>query len=373
MSIKIKLNKYTSPNPTQLITQSNRWITNGPDNEYFYYVEELYTSSPTNQSIIDTMSNYIMGEGLIDESGNDLSSIISEDCLRNAITDYKTFGSCVFQVVYTFEQNKKVGKLYYIPTKSVAIAKQTDLSDEIEGYFYCFDWRVKSRFKPYFIPAFGYGEGNQTELLRITRPSGQPLFPLADWVSGNQWCEVEAEMSNFCINHIKNNFSAGKVVNINKGTVGMTDEDKEETEAYIVNNLSGSENAGAVIVSFNENKEQETTVQNIEIQNAYEQFEGLSTEAETKIMLAHKVTSPSLFGIGRPSGFSSQADEMDMALKLMYRSQVNPIRRQLIAGLTSALELNFNNLKLKFVDFEDLKTQNDVAPQDNNEKQIITE
>jgi hypothetical protein len=373
MNVKIKLNKYTAPNPTQLITQSNRWITNGPDNEYYYYVEQLYTSSPTNSAIIDTMVNYIMGEGLVDQNGNSIDNILSEDDLRNVITDFKTYGSCVLQVVYTFEQEKKIGKMYYIPRKSVAIAKQDDLSEDIQGYYYSFDWRVKSKYKPYFIPAFGYGEGNETELLVINRPSGQPLFPLADWVSANQWCEMEAEMSNFCINHIKNNFSAGKVVNINKGTVGMTDEDKEETEAYITNNLSGSQNAGSGIVSFKESKEQETTVTNIEIQDAYEQFNGISTEAETKIMLAHKVVSPSLFGIGRATGFANQAEEMDMALKIMYRSQVNPIRRQIIAGLKEALKLNFDNIDFNFVDFDDLKTQNDIAPEDNNEKQIISE
>lgn len=356
----VKLNSFTRPKPTDLITQANRYITNGTDNSYFYYVEDLYISSPTNQAIIDNMTNYILGEGLIDENGNDLSYLLSEEDLRCAIQDFKTYGSCVFQVIYALGPVKKIAKLIYIPTKSVAIAKQLDLSKDIEGYYYCFDWRSKSKYRPYFVPAFGYGENNETELLRILRPSGQPLFPLSDWVSANQWCEVEGEMSNFCVNHIQKSFSVGKIININKGTAGLSDEDLEETKRAIVSELTGSDGE-RVVVSFNENKEQETTIQDIQIQDAYQQFEGLSEQAMQKILMAHKITSPSLFGVDKGSGFSSQADEMAMALKILYRSQVNPNRKILIKGLEDALKVN-GDYKLKFEDFDELKIDNNTQP-----------
>jgi len=357
----IKLNSFTRPNPTNLITQSNRYITNGTDNEYFYYVENLYISSPTNQAIIDNMTNYVLGEGLIDENGADLSNLLTEEDLRCAIQDFKTYGSCIFQVIYSFLPIKKIAKLIYIPTKSVAIAKQNDLSSEIEGYYYCFDWRTKSKYKPYFVPAFGYGENNETELLRILRPSGQPLFPLSDWVSANQWCEVEGEMSNFCVNHIQNSFSVGTIININKGTAGLSEDDLDETKASILRELTGS-GGERVVVSINENKEQETSIQKVDIQDAYQQFDSLSAQAEQKILRAHKITSPSLFGIDKATGFSSNAEEMAMALKILYRSQVNPTRKLLTKGLEDALKVN-GDYKLKFEDFPELRT-------DNNEQTI---
>jgi len=352
----VKLNSFTRPNPTNLITQANRYITNGPDNQYFYYVEDLYISSPTNQAIIDNMTNYILGEGLIDENGLDIESILSEEDLRCAIQDFKTYGSCVLQVIYSFLPIKKIAKLVYIPTKSVAIAKQDDLSQDIQGYYYCFDWRAKSKYRPYYVPAFGYGENNETELLRILRPSGQPLFPLSDWVSANQWCEVEGEMSNFCINHIQKSFSVAKIININKGTAGLSDDDLEETKRAIISELTGSDGE-RVVVSFNENKEQETTIQDVQIQDAYQQFDGLSKQAEDKILRAHKITSPSLFGMDKSTGFSSNAEEMAMALKILYRSQVNPTRKILIKALEDALKIN-GDYKLKFEDFPELRTDN---------------
>jgi hypothetical protein len=359
----VNLNKYTRPEPTALISQTNRYITNGTDNAYFYYVEDLYISSPTSQAIIDNVTNYILGAGL-KTNGYDISNILSSEDLRCAVQDFKTYGSCVLQVVYTFANDKRVGKLYYLPTKTIAIAKQDDLSAEIEGYYYSFDWRNKSKFRPQFIPAFGFGQNNETEILRIQRQSPQPLFALSDWVSGNQWAEVEGEISNFCINHIQNNFSAGKIVNINKGSVGLTEDDLYETRQGIIADLTGSGNAGRVIVSFNENNTETTTVEDIQIIDAYQQFETLTKEAESKLLLAHKITSPTIVGLDKSTGFSSNAEELDMALKVFYRSQINPFREILTAGLEQVLKLNDPNIELHFEDFEQFNVKEDYNVND---------
>ena len=71
------MNKYVKVDIQSLLISSNKWITNGADNTYFYTVEEAYLGSPTNQSIIDNFTNYILGEGLEDETGSlDISTIL---------------------------------------------------------------------------------------------------------------------------------------------------------------------------------------------------------------------------------------------------------------------------------------------------------
>jgi hypothetical protein len=353
----VNLNNYVKPNPHTLVTQSNQYVTNGPDNDFFYYVEDRYMGSPTNQSVIDNIANYIMGMGIKVETGDiNIDSIISKEDLRSFVTDFKIHGAGVFQVIYTFSKEKKIGKLIYLPTRSIAIKKQQDLSDDIEGYWYCFDWKNKTRFKPQYVPAFGYGENNETEILYIRRPSPQPLFPLPDYLSGLQYAKVEEELSNYYVNHIQNNFAAGKIVNIYQGK-DWTDEAMDEAEAAIMNKVKGTSNAGNIIVAFNDSTEGKTTVDSIEITDAYQQFQTLSAEAKEKILLAHKIVDPILVGLPQPSGFSSQAEQMAMSLRLLYRSQINPTREIITKGLEEALKLNDSTVKLVFEDFEELDTQ----------------
>lgn len=352
----VDMNRYVKVDIQSLINTSQKWITNGVDNSYFIEVENAYLGSPTNQAIIDNFTNYILGDGLIDENNTiDVESILSEEDLRNAVMDFKLQGACALQVIYNFGGG--VSKLYYIPTKSLAPNREEDITDEPKSYWYSFDWRFRTKYRPEQIPAFGYGDGLQTEILYIKRQSAQPVFALPDWQSGIQYCQTEEELSNYYNKHIKNNFSAGKIVNINQGSTD-SEEAMDEAERSIVNKVTGSNNAGNLIVSFNDNYENRTTVDSIEITDAYSQFQFLSQECLEKIMLSHKVNDKSLFGLPMASGFSSQAEQMVQSLKILYRSQINPSRKILTKGLERAFKKNSPNVKLMFEDYEELRVDN---------------
>lgn len=351
----INLNQFTSPDPHALLTQTQRWLTNGPDNSYFYTVEKAYLGSPTNQAIVDNYSNYIMGEGLTDATGTiNVEDYLSEEDQRLAFTDFKLQGACAFQVIYNLGGGIK--ELCYVATKCLAISRQPDITDAPIAYWYSFDWTQKTKFRPVEYPAFGHGENLETEILYIKRQSPQPLFALPDWQSGIQYCQTEEQLSNYYINHIKNNFSAGKIINVNQG-IPESDEAQEEAEIAIRSQLTGTSSAGVSIISFNDNKDNATTVESIEITDAYSQFQFLSQECRTNIMMSHKVNDPGLFGLPTPSGFSSEAEKIKQSLKLLYRSQINPARKILLKGLSEAFKKINPVAKLEFVDFEELKVE----------------
>lgn len=351
----LEMNKYVKVDIQSLLISSKKWITNGTNNEYFYTVEEAYLGSPTNQSIIDNFTNYILGEGLQDVSGSiDIESILGEEDLRNAVTDFKMQGACAFQVIYNFGGG--LNKLYYVPTKSIAVNKEDDITDDVKSYWYSFDWRFITKYRPVEYPALGYGNGLETEILYIKRQSAQPVYALPDWQSGIQYCQTEEELSNYYNKHIKNNFSAGKIININQGTTD-SEEAMEEAEAAIIRKVTGSNAAGNVIISFNDNKDNATTVDSIEITDAYSQFQFLSQECLEKIMLAHKVNDKSLFGLPMASGFSSVAEQMVQSLKILYRSQINPMRKILTTNLERAFKKTNPAIKLEFKNYEELNVQ----------------
>lgn len=348
--VSINMNNYVIPNPTLQLSQTTKWITNGTDNSYFYYVEDRYIGSPTNAAIIDAYSNYIYGEGL--ESNIDIDSIISKTDVRLAVKDLKKQGAFALQVIYS-KDKKSIVKLYHTPVKTLALAKQDDITDDIQNYWYCFDWRLKNKFKPYMVPAFNFGDKSTPEIAYYKIPSDNPLFALNDYVSCMQYCELEEQLSNYYINHIKNNFSVGKIINVNQG-VPESDEAQEEAERAILNKTTGTNNAGNTLISFNDNKENATTVENIEITDAYNQFQFIAVEARDKILMAHKVVNPILFGIKDAGGFGNNAEEMITALKNTYRSQINPYRDIFIDGLKDILDPYYPLLEVKFKDFEEL-------------------
>jgi hypothetical protein len=244
-----------------------------------------------------------------------------------------------------------------VPVKSLAINREPDITDDVTAYWHSFDWRYRTKYVPTKVAAFGCGDGLETEILYIKRHSTQPLYALPDWQSGIQYCQTEQELSNYYNKHINNNFSAGKIININQGTTD-SEEAMEEAERSILNKVAGTNAAGNTIVSFNDNYENRTTVESIEITDAYSQFQFLSQECLDKIMLSHKVNDKSLFGLPMASGFSSVAEQMAQSLKILYRNRINPMRKILTKGLEKAFKKNNPNVKLVFEDFEELNVEN---------------
>ncbi len=353
----INLNKYERIDTSNLLNFGNKFVTNGTDNEFFYELDDRYYGSPTNASVINSYVHYVMGEGLIAKEGIEqetLEQIIDPNDLKNIILELKKTGNSPIQVVYAkLPDKKKVAKLYSLQTKQVAIVNQEDLSEDIKEFWFSYDWKLRTKFRPYKVPSFGRGKNKQSEIFYLKNNWQEPLFSLPDWVSGVQFAQMEEEVSNYMINHIKNNFSAGKIVNIYQGEA-EDEEAEEEAERIIKQRLSGSSNAGNIILAFNKNPDEKTEVENIEVTDAYQQFDFVSKYAKEQIFTAHAVTSPSLFGADSDTGFSSDSEQMKTALRTLYRSQINPIRRKVINAIEMILNNSYPDIKLKFKDFEEL-------------------
>jgi len=353
----IDLNNYERVNPQSLLQIGNKYLTNGPDNNFFNLVEERYLGSPSLQAVIDNYCRYILGEGLIALEGitqEKLDSILSKKDLTRLVKEFKKHNNSPLQVIYNKAGELKVTRIHSYFARQVCVDRPKDMMDDPTAYWFSYDWKLRGRFRPQLIKSFKEGENRETEMYYLQGNSEQPFFSLPDYFSCLQYAKVEEEISNYYIKHIQNNFSAGKIVNINQG-LALSEEAEEDAERTIKNKLTGTNAAGNLIVCFNNNKEDATTVEDIQIIDAYQQFTTLSEQANAKILLANKVTSPSLFGHNVATGFSSDSEQMKTALKTLYRSQINPLREEIIDGLEDILKIGYPDVKLGFKDFEELR------------------
>ena len=354
----IQMNKYERVEVSTLLSMGNKFVTNGVDNDFFYTLDDRYFGSPTNHAVIDSYVNYIMGKGLKAVSGisqESLDKILNWNDLKNIILELKKTGNSPIQVVPS-QSGKKIAKLYSLPTKRVAIVNQADLSKDPLKYWFCYDWKAKNKFKPYEVESFTNPERDkgQTSIYYLRLNQSEPLFSMPDWISGIQFAEMEEEISNFVLTHIQNNFSSGKIVNIYQGE-SEDEEDEEEAVRVIKSQLGGTKNAGGIIVAINHNETEKTEVENIEITDAYQQFDFVSKYSKEQIFTSHSVTSPSLFGADSDTGFSSDAEQMKTALDMLYRSQINPSRSIVIEAIKNILGKQYENLDLEFEDFDSVK------------------
>ena len=361
----LNLAKYEAPE----VVESKRedWVTYGENNDYFNFLIDRYKNSTTNNAIINNISRLIYGRGLFALDANkkpneyaQMMALFNQDCLRKLAFELKALGQCAIQVHYD-KAHKKILKAYHIPVQLLAPEK-CNKDGEIEAYYYSDNWDDTRKYKPNRISAFGYSN-NEVEILYIKPYSlGMKYFSYVDYQGALSYAMLEEEVASYLINEVQNSFSGTKVVNFNNGV--PTPEQQDQITSQVLGKLTGSQGR-KVIVSFNDNVETRTSVEDIPLNDAPDHYTYLSEECLRKIMLGHNVTSPLLFGIASSNGFSSNADELKNSTILFDNMVIKPFQDLLISGLDKILSFNGISLKLAFrtlqpLEFTDLEnTQNE--------------
>jgi len=366
----VNLNTYTSPDIK--VQQNKDYVTYGNKNEYFQYLIDRYTGSPTNNAIVNGVSQMIFGKGLDATDSNKkpeeyakMVSLFHKDCVRKLVNDLKLMGQCAIQVVYS-KDRKTIAQVEHLPVETLAIEKCNEEGD-IEGYYYAPDWsKVQQSSVLQRIPAFG--TSNESIEILYVRPyvAGYYYFSPVDYQGGLQYSELEEEISNYHLNNISNGLAPSMLINFNNGV--PNEEEREMIESRIHQKFSGSSNAGKFILSFNENSESGSTIEPVQLSDAHNQYQFLSDESMRKIMVSHRVVSPMLLGIKDQTGLGNNADELMTASTLMDNIVIRPFQNILIDAFDKILAFNnislnlyFKTLQpLEFVDLENAMTKEQV-------------
>ena len=362
----VNLSSYTSP---EIVEKSNKqWVAYGSDNNYFQYLIDRYNGSPTNNAIINGVSQMIYGKGLDALDSNrkpeayaKMITLFKKDCVRKLCYDLKLMGQCSIQVIYS-KDRKTIAQVEHIPVENLR-AEKCNEKGEITGYFYSDDWsNVKPRTELKRIPAFG--TSNESIEIIYVKPyrAGYKYYSSPDYQGGLQYAELEEEISNYHLNNILNGLAPSMLINFNNGTPNA--EERQNLENRIYSKFSGSSNAGKFILAFNDNAESQATIEPIQLSDAHNQYQFLSDESGKKIMVAHRVVSPMLLGIKDSSGLGNNAEELQTASTLMDNTVIRPFQHLLIDAFDSILAFNNISLKLYFktlqpLEFTDLENVED--------------
>lgn len=327
-----------------------RWITNGVNNANFDTYRNAYDDSPTNSSIINAFVNYVYGEGLIDVNGENLNQYISEADVLLICQDYKIYGGFACQVIWSMAKTPL--RIEYIPIYKLAVNYDQD-TIEVNGYWYSWDWKNNFLYRPTFYPKFDgkYKEEN-LEILVVRRATAEPFFPIPDYLSGIPWAQVEGELANGGKNHFKNALGALTVINYNNGRQATPELARQEAKK-VRDNYVGTDNQAKVIVSFNESAESAVVVDQLHPPELNQQNVFYSEEAERKLIVAHSAPPILFSGSNSGSGFSSNADEIAVATKGLYRRHINPMRGVILNGLNKVFNVINPEIKLDFKDFKE--------------------
>ena len=328
------------------------WVPFGiaTQDDFYPEVTAAYNTSTTNAACIEGIADLIFGKGIYTKNAgftDALAKILPQEELKRAIFDLKLFGNGAFQV-YWNDDHTKIIKFYHIPVQTLRAEKLYD-NPKIQNYFYCTDWfDMKAQKAKIKIPAFGTSNEKREILWLKNYTPGKYYYSIPDWIAALQFSFVEAELSNLHLNNIENGFLPLVMVNMNSGVPAP--EERDTIEDLIERKFTGTRNAGRFMISFNDDAANKPTIDTINIENLHEKFQYVAEYAQDRILVAHRITSPLLFGIRTANnGFSSQSEEMKTAFSIMQTMTVQPFQNLVINTIGDALlEGGYDDTQLYF-------------------------
>jgi hypothetical protein len=344
------INKITSINLSSNYTQvssdekesSKGWVDYGDRNGFPQYCLELAEQSPVHGSLVRSISQMIAGKGITSQDVGTASLIKSlkiDSAVNNTALDLELHGGFFWQVVWTL--GGEISFVEHLPFENCRIGINRE-SGDINGVWYSNDWSnlKKRRNAPKFIPLFS--EKSKKENPRqvyfcFKNSSTANYYGKPDYISSLNYIELSRQIALFHVNNIQNGLFPSMVVSMNNG-IPETQEEMDMVRHDIERNISGAVNAGKFVLMFNENRDRAAEFTPFPITDADKQYQYLEDVCTRQIMIAHRVTSPLLFGIREGGGLGSNKDEMETALKIFNEQVIEPSQRLITDAAETILQ-----------------------------------
>jgi len=347
--VSLKLSEYVAKSDAERVDRKG-WINYGADNDFPQYLRDLSHESPVHGSLVVAIGDMIAGKGIESEQYQAELDALDIDALTYACAhDLKLFGGFFIEVIWSNDRTV-ISKLNAIPFEECRIAVNQDDDSEI-GIFHSYDWSNtrKKKNTPEFIPKYNYLTRNEEprQIYWCFTFTGSDTYPRPDYWSAINYIELDKQISIFHINQISNGLFPSTIINFYNGQA--TPEQKQQMMMDWENKMSGARNAGKVVMFFNERDQPKTEITPFPVNDADKQYQLMDTTATQKIITAHRVTTPLLFGIRETSGFGSNKDEMTTGLEIFNKQVIEPYQEKINKSITELLSNQMPGVSFEIV------------------------
>ena len=330
---------------------------------------ELYNTSAMHATCINSIMAGIVGDG-IEVIGNEYINSAGEtvdELFEKVSLDYTLYQGYALNIIWNKERTK-ISEMYHLPFANVRSGKPNE-EDTVDEYMYSADWNNLRKYPYQAYRAFdatdNKGDNASQVFYFYNYTPGNQTYPLPSYVAALNDISLDAQVSRFHSNNIANGLAPSMFVQFRNGV--PSPEERRDVYKEIERTFTGTENAGRFFLAFSEaGKELQVTP----IDSANDDYYLLLEERiSSRILTAHRITSPLLLGIKDSGGFSSNADEIKVAYAHFEGTVVEPKRKKIMSGFGYMLTLSGYNIafKIKPNKLVNEAEVQDAAPQSNIE------
>lgn len=287
-----------------------RW---GTDNTYPSFLYSIYENAPTLYSIINSVVDYTVGEG-IDNDTPIFDKKQADELIRDMAFSYALYGGIALQVT-----RSRLGNVADIDVLDLRCVRTTEDNSQ---FYYSKNYKgVYDRHKEVILPKFDK-DSNDIASIYYYKNSRFKTYPSPLYAAAVRSAQCEQEVQTYNLASVTNGFNATHLIQFNNGV--PDDETKGQIEKSLVEKYNGTANAGGLILSFNNSKEQEATVTTLEQESFADKYAALNDRVKQDLFTAFRC-HPNIMGIpSEGTGFAGE--EYEQTFKLFNKMTIKPIQ-----------------------------------------------
>lgn len=333
--------------PYELNTQ-HHYIKYGDDDLFPWHLIELVNNSSIHNTCVNAIVDAIYGEGLtsnlpftLDKANNEGESW--NDIFSKVARDYKIFGGFALEIIWNNSGNR-IAEVFHIDF-SYLRAREKNERHRVPGYYLSEDWGYRGSakvriddlpFLPVFNPGKALEQPNQIIYFQPYRP-GQKYYPLPDYVGALKVVELDAEVDNFHMANIKNGLAPSLMITT---YTNASEDDRRIIENMLRQQFAGSSNAGSLMYIDTDSKENAPDITPIPQNGADGYYANVNDMVMQKIITAHRITSPMMFGIKEAGQLGGRTEVIDAYL-LLLNQVIKPYQQNILNVFKVIFDINY--------------------------------
>lgn len=341
----INMRNIDLPQPKE--TKNVDWVLFGANNQFPIDLLEYRNSSSIHDSIIESKTSLIAGQGFLFDDTRELSNqfIVNnwktvpfwrklDKVFWMVARDQQTFGYSCFEVIYSMDRTR-IADINWIDASRIACGKR-DQFGNIKEYYYSDNWRNVQQNPPRKIDAFDPNGDSVRQLVFIKREdNSMDYYALPNYYSALRWIKADGLMAEYNLAAINNGFSPSMVFKFYKKP---TPEERRMNAEAIKSQHGGAKNAGKAIILYSDGKELAPDIETKDATNIDARLLQVADQIVQQIVTAHRA-HPQLLGIQTPGklGYSS---ELLQSWEIFDAMVIKPERKLILDAFKDVLVYN---------------------------------
>lgn len=352
---------------------SQGWINWGARNNYPNLLLDLYNQSPTHRSAVNFAMMSILGNGVdydaMKVNGDEVVPNYAQtwdEVIKSLALDYILYGSYAIQVI--MNKDGKTFSFWHIPLEKVRWSEY-DEDGQILSYWICNDWTMVGQYPPIEVEALDMksemklDKGKPYLYVYRTYSPAMTYYTQPHYAAAIKAIQAEIEYVNYDLKNIVNGFAPAGVLTLPEVE---TDEERQAIIQNVTRMFQGSENANSVMIAFRNNIE-DKGVEYVPFQSnkgSFNYYADANQRVINRILESHQIPNAALIGMPdiSNSGFSSEADKLEVSYQLYNKLTGNYNRMAVIRTLNQMLKMNGieTEIVMKPLSFKDFDKDADV-------------